>query len=65
MSQENQSNWLRINLMMCCAGERSDPSGVGAWGEEHFPGFRRLFESAQPGVIKEETPPGFSADRSD
>ena len=30
-------------------------------GGGFFPGFRCLFESAQPGVTKEGTPPGFSA----
>ena len=35
------------------------PPGSGRRGERS-PGFRSLFEAAQPGVIKDGTPPGFS-----
>ena len=55
----NWLNWLRTNLMMCRWGKRP-LRGRGKGG--HSPGFRCLFESAQPGVIKEGTPLGFSAD---
>ena len=53
------SNNYKQLVQLPCGRAKRPLRGRGR-GVELSPGFRSLFESAQPGVIKEGTPPGFS-----